>query len=65
MSDPDSDHHVAAVRAFNRFYTRKLGKRRRCTRRFGGRRDRRVLEGMRGCSTHGQNIARIENKSRT
>src|ERR1700680_3054413 len=25
MSDPDSDHHVAAVRAFNRFYTRKLG----------------------------------------
>lgn len=25
MSDPDSDHHVAAVRAFTRFYTRKLG----------------------------------------
>jgi hypothetical protein len=25
---------------------RQLGKRRRCTRRFGGRRDRRVLEGM-------------------
>jgi DNA-binding MarR family transcriptional regulator/GNAT superfamily N-acetyltransferase len=25
MSDPDSDHQVAAVRAFNRFYTRKLG----------------------------------------
>src|ERR1700680_2525323 len=25
MSDPDSDHHVAAVRAFNRFYTHKLG----------------------------------------
>lgn len=25
MSQTDSDHHVAAVRAFNRFYTRKLG----------------------------------------
>jgi DNA-binding MarR family transcriptional regulator/N-acetylglutamate synthase-like GNAT family acetyltransferase len=25
MSEPDSEHHVAAVRAFNRFYTRKLG----------------------------------------
>jgi DNA-binding MarR family transcriptional regulator/GNAT superfamily N-acetyltransferase len=25
MSDPDSEHQVAAVRAFNRFYTRKLG----------------------------------------
>src|ERR1700704_2770132 len=25
MSDPDSDHQIAAVRAFNRFYTRKLG----------------------------------------
>src|SRR5213592_3257102 len=40
-------------------------KRRRRTRRLGGRRDRRVLEGMRGCSTHGLNIARDENKSRT
>src|SRR5882672_9437216 len=44
---------------------RQFGKRRRCTRRFGGRRDRRVLEGMRGCSTHGLNIACRENKSRT
>ena len=35
------------------------------TRRFGGRRDRRVLEGMRGCSAHGRNIARRKNKSRT
>lgn len=25
MSQPDSDHQIAAVRAFNRFYTRKLG----------------------------------------
>ncbi|MCA1455025.1 MarR family transcriptional regulator [Bradyrhizobium sp. BRP22] len=25
MSEPDSETHVAAVRAFNRFYTRKLG----------------------------------------
>jgi DNA-binding MarR family transcriptional regulator/GNAT superfamily N-acetyltransferase len=25
MSEPDSDHQTAAVRAFNRFYTRKLG----------------------------------------
>jgi DNA-binding MarR family transcriptional regulator/GNAT superfamily N-acetyltransferase len=25
MSNPDSDHQIAAVRAFNRFYTRKLG----------------------------------------
>src|SRR5258708_7424995 len=33
----------------------ELGKGR--TRRLGGRRDRRVLEGMRGCSTHGLNIA--------
>ena len=32
---------------------REFGKRRRCTRRLGGRRDRRVLEGMRGCSAHG------------
>src|SRR6266849_1056281 len=43
----------------------EFGKRRRRTRRLGGRRDRRVLEGMRGCSTHGLNIARHENKSRT
>src|SRR5215218_9704613 len=43
---------------------RKLGKRCR-TRRFGGRRDRRVLEGMRGCSAHEANIARQRNKSRT
>jgi hypothetical protein len=43
---------------------RKLGKRCR-TRRFGGRRDRRVLEGMRGCSAHEANIARQKNKSRT
>src|SRR6516164_1519911 len=35
----------------------KFGKRRKRTRRLGGRRDRRVLEGMRGCSTHGINIA--------
>src|SRR6202022_1525200 len=32
---------------------RQFGKRRRRTRRLGGRRDRRVLEGMRGCSAHG------------
>jgi hypothetical protein len=25
MSQNDSDGHIAAVRAFNRFYTRKLG----------------------------------------
>jgi DNA-binding MarR family transcriptional regulator/GNAT superfamily N-acetyltransferase len=25
MAQPDSDHQIAAVRAFNRFYTRKLG----------------------------------------
>src|ERR1700712_3960057 len=25
MSPQDSDHQIAAVRAFNRFYTRKLG----------------------------------------
>jgi hypothetical protein len=25
MSEPDSDRQIAAVRAFNRFYTRKLG----------------------------------------
>src|ERR1700730_16582684 len=25
MSQPDSDDQIAAVRAFNRFYTRKLG----------------------------------------
>src|SRR5882757_6655441 len=35
------------------------------TRRLGGRRYRRVLEGMRGCSAHDQYIARLENKSRT
>src|SRR5829696_6562850 len=33
---------------------REFGKRCR-TRRFGGRRDRRVLEGMRGCSAHEAN----------
>ncbi len=44
---------------------RDLGKGRRCTRRFGGRRDRRVLEGMRGCSAHAFYIARRKNKSRT
>src|SRR6476659_4374469 len=43
---------------------RKLWKRSR-TRRLGGRRDRRVLEGMRGCSAHADNVARDENKSRT
>ncbi len=43
---------------------RKLRKRCR-TRRLGGRRDRRVLEGMRGCSAHEANIARQKNKSRT
>src|SRR3954447_12938828 len=32
---------------------REFGKRSR-TRRLGGRRDRRVLEGMRGCSAHGK-----------
>src|SRR5215216_6867054 len=48
--------------AFDR--DRKLGKRCR-TRRLGGRRDRRVLEGMRGCSAHEANIARQKNKSRT
>src|SRR5258706_2411636 len=25
MSEPASDHQISAVRAFNRFYTRKLG----------------------------------------
>jgi DNA-binding MarR family transcriptional regulator len=25
MSQPDCDHQISAVRAFNRFYTRKLG----------------------------------------
>src|ERR1700686_2205567 len=25
MSEPDSDHQISAVRAFNRFYTSKLG----------------------------------------
>src|ERR1700676_370624 len=25
MSQPDSEHQISAVRAFNRFYTRKLG----------------------------------------
>jgi DNA-binding MarR family transcriptional regulator/GNAT superfamily N-acetyltransferase len=25
MSEPDADHQISAVRAFNRFYTRKLG----------------------------------------
>ena len=44
---------------------RQFRKRRKRTRRFGGRRDRRVLEGMRGCSAHGKTIAREENKSRT
>jgi hypothetical protein len=44
---------------------REFWKRRKCTRRFGGRRDRRVLEGMRGCSAHAPYIARLENKSRT
>jgi hypothetical protein len=43
----------------------KFRKRRKRTRRFGGRRDRRVLEGGRGCSAHGHNITRHENKSRT
>ena len=43
---------------------REFGK--RChTRRLGGRRYRRVLEGMRGCSAHEANIARHRNKSRT
>src|SRR3954453_1783837 len=44
---------------------REFRKRRRCTRRFGGRRDRRVLEGMRGCTAHAWKVARLENKSRT
>src|ERR1700747_891449 len=35
----------------------EFGKGRRRPRRLGGRRDRRVLEGTRGCSTHGLNIA--------
>src|SRR6202795_737951 len=43
----------------------KFRKRRSRPRRFGGRRDRRVLEGTRGCSAHGENIARNKNKSRT
>src|SRR3954471_9326342 len=43
----------------------KFGKRRKRPRRFGGRRDRRVLEGGRGCSAHGNNIACYKNKSRT
>src|ERR1700732_4550153 len=42
--------------AFDR--DREFRKTRSRTRRFGGRRDRRVLEGMRGCSTHGLYIAR-------
>src|SRR5882672_5368227 len=49
--------------AFDR--DRQFRKWRRCTRRLGGRRDRRVLEGTGGCSTHGENIASNENKSRT
>src|ERR1700682_1951774 len=49
--------------AFDR--DREFRKRRSRTRRFGGRRDRRVLEGTRGCSAHGENIARNKNKSRT
>src|SRR4051794_12948244 len=44
---------------------REFRERRRCTRRFGGRRDRRVLEGMRGCTAHAWKVARLENKSRT
>src|ERR1041385_5872589 len=43
----------------------KFGKRRRRTRRLGGRRDRRVLEDGRGCSAHDSTIAWYENKSRT
>src|SRR5207244_10282646 len=55
---------AAATRPLVLNRDRKLRKRCR-TRRFGGRRDRRVLEGMRGCSAHATNIARRKNKSRT
>src|SRR6185295_16984675 len=44
---------------------RQFGKIRVRTRRLGGRRDRRVLESMRGCWTHEAKIARQRNKSRT
>src|SRR5882757_7427588 len=44
---------------------RQLREIRRRTRRLGGRRDRRVLESMRGCWTHEAKIARDQNKSRT
>jgi hypothetical protein len=37
---------AAATTSFALDRHRKFGKRRRRTRRFGGRRDRRVLEGM-------------------
>ena len=45
-------------------FDRKLGKGCR-TRRFGGRYNRRVLEGMRGCSAHAAKITYKRNKSRT
>src|SRR5216683_1942637 len=54
---------TAAPAAFDR--DRKFRKIRGRTRRLGGRLDRRVLEGMRGCSAHWFSIARNENKSRT
>ncbi|MGY2933966.1 hypothetical protein ACVWZ6_003568 [Bradyrhizobium sp. GM6.1] len=44
---------------------RQLREVRRRTRRLGGRRDRRVLESMRGCWTHEAKIACQRNKSRT
>ena len=56
---------AAAAQSLALDRNRKFRKRRKRTRRLGGRRDRRVLEGVRGCTAHGQNITRHENKSRT
>jgi hypothetical protein len=49
---------AAAAPPFALDRDRQFGKRGKRTRRFGGRRDRRVLEGMRGCSAHGERITR-------
>src|SRR2546421_7608614 len=43
----------------------EFGKRRRRTRRLGGRRDRRGVQGLRGCATHGPDITNHENKIKT
>src|SRR5882757_775600 len=55
---------AAAAAALALDCDRQFRKRSR-TRRLGGRRDRRVLEGMRGCSAHGANITCNKNKART